>query len=79
MIEEAVRKGSTPRGSSRSVRGTAGLCSLGTRPTSVRADPQGQEGREFLDLLHEAAVTTVERRYTRGEVIFGEGDPGNAL
>jgi CRP-like cAMP-binding protein len=32
-----------------------------------------------LGLLHEAGAATVERRYASGEVIFGEGDPGNAL
>lgn len=53
------------------------------RPTSalvpVRTDPRGKEGWELLSLLHEAAAVTVERRYARGEAIFGEGDPGNAL
>jgi CRP/FNR family transcriptional regulator, global nitrogen regulator len=37
------------------------------------------EGREILGLLHEAGAATVERRYARGEVLFGEGDPGDAL
>jgi len=45
----------------------------------VRTDPRGEEGWELLSLLHEAAAVTVERRYARGEAIFGEGDPGNAL
>ena len=39
----------------------------------------GSEGREFLGLLHESGAATVERRYARGEVLFGEGDPGDAL
>jgi CRP/FNR family transcriptional regulator len=30
-------------------------------------------------LLHEVGTATVDRRYARGEVIFGEGDPDNAL
>jgi CRP/FNR family transcriptional regulator, global nitrogen regulator len=30
-------------------------------------------------LLHEVGAATVERRYARGEVIFGEGNPDNAL
>jgi len=48
-------------------------------PDRVRSDVRGQEGREFLDLLHEAGAATVERRYARAEVIFVEGNPGNAL
>lgn len=32
-----------------------------------------------MGLLHEAGAASVERRYASGEVIFGEGDPGNAL
>jgi CRP/FNR family transcriptional regulator, global nitrogen regulator len=39
----------------------------------------GSEGREFLGLLHESGAATVERRYARGEILFGEGDPGDAL
>jgi CRP/FNR family transcriptional regulator len=39
----------------------------------------GFEGREILGLLHEAGAATVERRYARGEILFGEGDPGDAL
>ena len=54
--------------------------SIGTTPSApVRVDPRGQEGWKLLGLLHEAGAATVERRYARGEVIFGEGDPGNAL
>jgi len=53
---------------------------LGTTPPApVRVDPRRQEGWKLLGLLHELGVATVEQRYTRGEVIFGEGDPGNAL
>jgi len=48
-------------------------------PDRVRSDVRGQEGREFLDLLHEAGAATVERLYASGEVVFVEGDPGNAL
>jgi CRP/FNR family transcriptional regulator len=56
------------------------LHSLATTPsTPVRVDPRAQEGWELLGLLHEAGAGTVERRYARGEVIFGEGDPDNAL
>jgi CRP/FNR family transcriptional regulator, global nitrogen regulator len=56
------------------------LRSLGTTPSApVRVDPRGQEGWELLGLLHEAGVASVERRYASGEVIFGEGDPDNAL
>jgi CRP/FNR family transcriptional regulator len=39
----------------------------------------GFEGREILGLLHEAGAATVERQYARGEILFGEGDPGDAL
>jgi CRP/FNR family transcriptional regulator, global nitrogen regulator len=53
---------------------------LGTTPSApVRVDLRGQEGWKLLGLLHEAGAATVERRYASGEVIFGEGDPGNAL
>jgi CRP-like cAMP-binding protein len=56
------------------------LRSLGTTPSApVRVDPRGQEGWELLGLLHEAGAASVERRYASGEVIFGEGDPDNAL
>jgi CRP-like cAMP-binding protein len=81
MLEETVVRSSAPGGSSRrSAKGTAGLHPLGTTPSApVRVDPRGKEGRELLSLLHEATVVMVERPYARGEVIFGEGDPGNAL
>jgi CRP/FNR family transcriptional regulator, global nitrogen regulator len=53
---------------------------IGTTPsTPIRVDPRGQEGWELLGLLHESGAATAERRYTRGEVIFGKGEPGNAL
>jgi CRP/FNR family transcriptional regulator, global nitrogen regulator len=53
---------------------------LSTTPSApVHVDPRGQEGWKLLGLLHEVGAATVERRYARGEVIFGEGDPGNAL
>ncbi len=58
MIKETVRRGLTPRGSSQWPRGTAGLHSLSKTPTPVRADPRGQEGWEFLSLMHEAGVAT---------------------
>jgi len=48
-------------------------------PLKIREGGIGFEGREILDLLHEAGAVTVERRYVRGEVVFGEGDPGDAL
>src|SRR5215216_5043802 len=48
-------------------------------PLKIRDAGIGFEGREILDLLHEAVAVTVERRYVRGEVVFGEGDPGDAL
>ena len=48
-------------------------------PLEIRSAGIGFEGREILDLLHEAGAATVERRYTRGEVMFGEGDAGDAL
>jgi CRP-like cAMP-binding protein len=81
MLEETIVRSSTPGGSSRRpAGGTAGLHPLGTTPSaSVRVDPRGQEGREFLGLLHEAGAATVERRYACREIIVGEGDPGNAL
>jgi CRP/FNR family transcriptional regulator, global nitrogen regulator len=80
MINETVGKGSTPRRfPHRTPRDTADLHALNATPAPVRTDVRGQEGREFLDLLHEAGAATVERRYARAEVIFGEGDPGNAL
>jgi len=43
------------------------------------AAPRETEMPELLGLLHEVGAATVERRYARGEVIFGEGDPANAL
>jgi CRP-like cAMP-binding protein len=81
MIEETVVRSSTQGGSSRRpTEGIAGLHPLGTTPSApVRVDPRGQEGWKLLGLLHEAGAATVERRYASGEVIFGEGDPGNAL
>lgn len=48
-------------------------------PSEIRGAGIGFEGREILGLLHEAGAATVERRYARGEVLFGEGDPGDAL
>ena len=48
-------------------------------PSEIRGAGIGFEGREILGLLHEAGAATVERRYARGEILFGEGDPGDAL
>lgn len=48
-------------------------------PSEIRGAGIGFEGREILGLLHEAGAATLERRYARGEVLFGEGDPGDAL
>lgn len=48
-------------------------------PLGISGVGPGSEGREILGSLHEAGAATVERRYTRGEVLFGEGDPGDAL
>ena len=81
MIEETVRRSPAPSQSPlRSTRRTAGLHPLGTTPSApVCTDARGEEGQEFLGLLHEAGAVTLERRYARGEVIFAEGDPGNAL
>jgi catechol 2,3-dioxygenase-like lactoylglutathione lyase family enzyme len=81
MVEETLVRSSMSGGSShRPTRAIASLRSLGTTPSApVRVDPRGQEGRELLGLLHEAGVASVERRYASGEVIFGEGDPDNAL
>ncbi len=81
MIEETVRRSPAPSQSPlRSTRRTVGLHPLGSTPSApICNDTRGQEGQEFLGLLHEAGVVTVERRYARGEVIFAEGDPGNAL
>ena len=81
MIEETVVRSTTPGGSSRRpTEGIAGLHPLGTTSSApVHVDPRGQEGWKLLGLLHEVGAATVDRRYSRGEVIFGEGDPGNAL
>jgi CRP/FNR family transcriptional regulator, global nitrogen regulator len=81
MVEVTVVRSSMSGGSShRLTRAIASLRSLGTTPSaSVRVDPRGQEGWELLGLLHEAGAASVERRYASGEVIFGEGDPDNAL
>ena len=81
MIEETVRRSPAPSQSPlRSTRRTVDLHPLGSTPSApICNDTRGQEGQEFLGLLHEAGVVTVERRYARGEVIFAEGDPGNAL
>jgi CRP/FNR family transcriptional regulator, global nitrogen regulator len=81
MLEETVVRNSTPGGSTRRpTEGIAGLHPIGTTPSApVRVDSWGQEGWELLGLLHEVGAATVERRYASGEVIFGEGDPGNAL
>jgi CRP/FNR family transcriptional regulator, global nitrogen regulator len=48
-------------------------------PLGISGVGAGSEGREILGLLHEAGAATVERRYARGEILFGEGDPGDAL
>ena len=48
-------------------------------PAGIGGGGTGFEGREILGLLHEAGAATVERRYVRGEIMFGEGDPGDAL
>lgn len=45
----------------------------------LRIGQPGQEGREFLGLLLESGIGTVERRYERGELVFGKGEPANAL
>src|SRR5215213_10644081 len=81
MLEETVVRNSTP--GDRLVDRQRGLrvCTQSARRrpplfTSIRG---GQEGWELLGLLHEVGAATVERRYARGEVIFGEGDPDNAL
>jgi CRP-like cAMP-binding protein len=80
MHEETVVKSSTLRGSSPAARRwNVGLHPLSSALVPVRTDPQGKEGWELLGLLREAAAVAVERRYARGEVIFEEGDPGNAL
>jgi CRP/FNR family transcriptional regulator, global nitrogen regulator len=81
MIEETVRRSPAPSQSPlRSTRRTVDLHPLGSTPSApICNDTRGREGQEFLGLLHEAGVVTVERRYARGEVIFAEGDPGNAL
>jgi len=81
MIEETVVRSSTPGGSTRrSTGGIAGFHPLSTTPSApVRVDPRGHEGWKLLGLLHEVGAATVERRYARGEVTFGEGDPDNAL
>ena len=81
MLEETVVRNSTPGGSTRRpTEGIAGLHPIGTTPSApVRVDSWGQEGWELLGLLHEVGAATVERRYARGDVIFGEGDPDNAL
>jgi CRP-like cAMP-binding protein len=77
VIEGSVGRG--PASSRWPGSGTAGMHPLGTTPASVRGGPRGQEGRELLGMLQEAGAATVERRYARGEVIFGEGEPGAAL
>jgi CRP/FNR family transcriptional regulator, global nitrogen regulator len=81
MIEETVVRSSTLGGSTRRPpEGIGGLHPIGTTPSApVRVDPRAQEGWKLLGLLYEAGVATVERRYARGEIIFGEGDPDNAL
>jgi CRP-like cAMP-binding protein len=80
MIDETVGKGSTPvQFPRRPARGAADLHALNATSAPVRADARRQEGRKLLDLLHEAGAATVERRYARAEVIFVEGNPGNAL
>jgi hypothetical protein len=77
MIEETVLRRSTQGGpTSRLTRGLEGLRPLGTTLSApVRIDPRAQEGWRLLGLLHEVGAATVERRYARGEVIFGEGIP----
>ena len=80
MLVEALRRSSAPSQSPlRPTRGAAGLHPLDSTPALDCTDPETLEGWEFLDLLHEAGVVTVERRYVREEVQFGEGDPRNAL
>jgi len=80
VIEETVRRGSSPKGSLlQPATDTTSLQQLGTSLTSIHVDPRRQEGRGFLGLLHEAGAATVEQRYARGEIIFAAGDPGNAL
>jgi hypothetical protein len=68
MIEETLRRSPAPSQSPlRSTRRTAGLHPLGTTPSApVCNDARGQEGQEFLGLLHEAGAVTVERRYAHG-------------
>jgi hypothetical protein len=57
VIKETVRRALAPRGSSRCpARGTAGLHSLSTTPTLVRADLRGQESWELLSLMYEVGV-----------------------
>jgi CRP-like cAMP-binding protein len=77
---EAIRRSSAPSQSLlRPARVAAGLHPLDATPAPDCTDPEALESWDFLGLLHEAGAVTVERRYERGEVIFGEGDPGNAL
>jgi len=80
VLEEAIRRSSAPSQSPlRPTRGAAGLHPLDSTPALDCTDPEALGSWEFLGLLHEAGAVTVERRYARGEVLFGEGDPGNAL
>jgi CRP/FNR family transcriptional regulator, global nitrogen regulator len=79
LVEVLKRSSTTSQSPLRPTRGAGGLNPLDAMPSPDCTDPQAQEGWAFLGLLHEAGAVTVERRYERGEVLFGEGEPGNAL
>lgn len=86
MIRESTGRGSTlgiashpltTRRATTHVEAYAfGMVSASDRAEQQRAEA---ECRELLDMLCVRGTTTFDRQYTRGEVIFEEGEHGNGL
>ena len=86
MIRESTGRGSTLGIASHPLttrRATTHVeaYALGMVSASDRAEQQRAEAecRELLDMLCVRGTTTFDRQYTRGEVIFEEGEHGNGL
>jgi hypothetical protein len=86
MIRESTGRGSTLGIASHPLttrRATTHVeaYALGMVSASDRAEQQRAEAecRELLDMLCVRGTTTFDRQYTRGEVIFEEGEHGDGL
>ena len=84
MIRETTGRGSTlgimPHPLSTKRTATVDAYALGMVSASARAEQRAEaECRELLGMLCVRDVTTFDRQYIRGGVIFGEGEQGNGL